>query len=279
MKEIEEKAWVDVFSKGTGLASQDSLEQALKWFELSMLIDPQRYEGYLNYCVTAAKMDNYDKALPYCEKAYQLVPDDGNVQNTYAIVLVKSGKYDEVLEIYDKILKRDPSNINALTNLAMIYGQKGDDQNAMGIYDKILQLEPEHKDAYFNRGLLFMKQAQGYYDKLKEANDYLAADPKNKQLEVNVKQLLVEQKETYSKAESDFGKVVELDPNDTEAIVYFGGSLFHQEKWDEALPVFEKMVSIDPNSKQSWSYLAVVYTKKGMKDKAVDAARKAGISE
>jgi tetratricopeptide (TPR) repeat protein len=279
MGEMEEKAWGDVFSVGASLANQDSLEQALKWFKLATLIDPKRYEGYLNYCVTTAKMNKFDEAMPYCDKAYELMPEDGNVQNTYAVVLLNAGKYDQALGIYNKILERDPSNINVLTNLAMIYGQSGDEKNAMEIYNKILQADPEHKDAYFNRGVLFMKQAQAYYDQIKQANDALAADPKNKSLETKVKQLLAEQKDLYHRAELDFGKVIDLDPNDNEARGYLGASLFHQEKWDEALPAFEKVVSIDANNREAWNYLAVIYTKKGMKEKGEEALKKAGITQ
>ena len=279
MGEMEEKAWGDIFSKGVNLANQDSSEEALKWFKLAISIKPEKYDGYLNYCVTSAKMDKITEALPYCDKAYQLMPEDGNVQNIYAFVLVNAKQYDKALGIYNKILERDPTNINALTNLAMIYGQKGDDSNAMQVYNKILQVDPEQKDTYFNRGLVFMKQAQAYYEQMKQANDALAADPQNKTLEAKVRQLLAEQKEIYHKAELDFAKAMELEPNDNEARGYLGGSLFHQEKWDEALQVFEKLVSLDPNNKEAWNYLAVLYTKKGMKEKGEEALKKAGITQ
>lgn len=267
--------WVTVFNSGVNFATKDSLKKALERFETAILIDSTRYEAWLNGGVQAVKLGDCQKGMRYLKNAYQSKPEDFQVLNTYAQVSFNCREYSEALKIYLKVKEKDPQNVNVLVNIAMIYEQKNQPDSALFIYSQIIEIDPEYKDAYFNRGGLFWNHAQTLYKPLVEIREALEKDPKNQTLIDTSKTLIEEQKDLFSKAEADFKKTLELDPKDQEAMQFLSYSLMSQDKTDEAIKVLEKLIELDPNNKDAWESLAIAYTKKGMKKKAEEAAKKA----
>lgn len=275
IEDIRKDKWVAVFNSGVADAEQDSLEKALEKFKMAIIIDPTRYESYLNAAAQTMKMDNCEQAMEYSEKAYNISPDDIKVLNARAQISFNCKKYDNSLEVYRKLLKMDPQNVNAYVNMATIFELMQLPDSSKVAYDRVIEIDPEYKDAYYNRGILYLNQAIQMYKELVAVRDSLDQNPKDQELIARSKELVSKQREFYHLAEMDFQKAVDLDPDDLEAMQYLGQSLFQQEKTDEAIGVLEKVVQIDPDNKEAWSTLSIAYTKKGDREKALKASERA----
>jgi tetratricopeptide (TPR) repeat protein len=275
IKNIRTQEWATVFNSGVSYMNQDSLEKALDRFENAMIIDSSRYESWLNSGVVALKMNDCPKALGYQKAAYQLKPDDVKVSNTYASTAFSCKEYTEALKIYQKLKEIDPQNVNTLINMATIYEQLAMHDSALAEYSQIINVDPTYRDAYFNRGILYWNTAQGIYKELVALKDSMEQNPSDKKLVERSKELIEKQKELFSKTEQDYKKVMELDPQDKEALELLAFSLISQDKTDEAIIWLEKLVQLDPNNKAAWNSLSIVYTKKGLKEKAREAVEKA----
>ena len=275
IKNIKTQKWATVFNSGVNYMNQDSLEKALERFENAMIIDSSRYESWLNSGVVALKMNDCPKALGYLKTAYQLKMDDVKVSNTYASMAFSCKEYAEALKIYQKLKEMDPQNVNTLINMATIYEQLAMHDSALAMYSQIIAVDPTYRDAYFNRGILYWNRAQGIYKELLAIKDSMEQNPNDKKLVERSKELIEKQKELFSKTEQDYKKVMELDPKDKEALELLAFSLISQDKTDEAIIWLEKLVQLDPNNKEAWNSLSIVYTKKGLKEKAREAAEKA----
>jgi len=273
--EIRKEKWVAVFNSGVTDAEQDSLEKALEKFKMAVIIDPTRYESYLNAAAQTMKMDDCAQAMEYSEKAYQVQPDDIRVLNARAQISFNCKEYDKSLEVYRKLLSMDPQNVNAYVNVATIFELMRMPDSSKVAYDRVIEIDPEYKDAYYNRGILYLNRAIKMYKELVAVRDSLDQNPQDQQLIAKSKELVSKQKEFYHLAEMDFQKAVDLDPDDLEALQYLGQSLFQQEKTDAAIDILEKVVQIDPDNKDAWSTLSIAYTKKGDRQKALEASEKA----
>ncbi|MGB2698361.1 MAG: tetratricopeptide repeat protein [Candidatus Zixiibacteriota bacterium] len=275
IQEIREDKWVAMFNSGVADADKDSLEKALEKFKMAIIIDPTRYESYLNAAAQTMKMDNCEQALKYSNEAYNVKPDDIKVLNAQAQISFNCKEYDKSIEVYRKLLQMDPQNVNAYINMATIFELLRLPDSSKVAYDKVVELDPNYKDAYYNRGILYLNEAIRMYKTLVTVKDSMEQNPKDQRLIDKSKQLVEKQKEFYNLAETDFQKAVDLDPDDLEALQYLGQSLFQQEKTDKAIEILEKVVEINPDNKEVWSTLSIAYTKKGWREKAMEAAEKA----
>jgi tetratricopeptide (TPR) repeat protein len=275
IQEIRKDKWVAMFNSGVNDADQDSLQKALEKFKMAIIIDPTRYEAYLNAAAQTMKMDDCEQALKFSEEAYKVKPNDVKVLNARAQISFNCKKYDTSLEVYRNLLDMDPQNVNALINMAMIFELMQKVDSSKVVYDRIIEIDPGYKDAYYNRGILYLNQAISMYKQLVAVRDSMEKNQNDQGLIDRSKELVDKQREFYHKAEMDFQKAVDLDPDDLEAMQYLGQSLFQQEKTKEAIEILEKVVELNPTNKEAWSTLSIAYTKIGDREKALEAAEKA----
>lgn len=275
IQEIRMDKWVAMFNSGVNDAEQDSSEKALEKFKMAIIIDPTRYEAYLNAAAQTNKMNDCQQAMEYGEKAYQVKPDDIQVLNARAQISFNCKEYDKSLEVYRKLLDMDPQNVNAYINMATIFELMRLPDSSKVAYDRIIEMDPDYKDAYYNRGILHLGRAIRMYKELVTVRDSLEQKPEDQELIAKSKQLVSSQRESYNLAEMDFRRTVELDPDDLEAMQYLGQSLFQQEKTEGAIQILEELVEIDPTNRDAWSTLSIAYTKMGWREKAVEASERA----
>jgi len=255
---------------------QSLYQKSLEQYELAMMVDSTHFESYVNGAFAATKLGDSEKALGYFKKAYELKPDDPDVLGNYFAILLQNKKYDEALKVSDQILKINPDNTDILFNRAIILDNLGRSDETMKLYDEILQKAPDSKDVYFNRGLLYLNKTSQIAKELITLRDSMENDPKNQTYIDRSKSLIDEQKSYFSKAESDFSKILQLSPDDLEAMKFLGYCYLNEEKPEKSIEVLEKLVQKNPDEKEAWGYLSIAYAKKGMVDKAKEAQKKAG---
>lgn len=253
---------------------QHLYEKALELYELNMQLDSTRYEPFVNAGFVASKLNQTDKALTYFKKAYELKPDDPDVLGNYFAALLNNKKYEEALKVSDAILKINPDNVNILFNRAIILENLGREQEILDLYNKIVEKDSNAKDAFFNRGLWYLNQTGKIAKQLIALRDSMENNPKAQALIERSSNLIEEQKSFFNKAGSDFSRVLQLSPNDQEAMRFLGYCYLNEEKPEKAIEVLEKLVQNKPDDKDAWGYLSIAYAKKGMIDKAKEAEKK-----
>ena len=272
--------WKDCSSNAALAILLEKLKQALytkslELYELATLVDSTRYESFINGAFVATKLNQLEKALSYYKKAYELNPDLLEVLNNYFAVLLNNKKYEEALKISKEILEKNPNDLSTLFNQAVILENLGREQETMELYNKIIAQDPNSKDVYFNRALLFLNKTNQIAKELVALRDSLLNNPKSQTLIDKSQRLIEEQKEFFSKAGADFKKVLELAPDDSESMRFLGYCLLNQGKTDDAIGVLETLVQKEPDNKEAWGHLSILYTKKGLAEKAKEAEKKA----
>ena len=244
--------WAKHFNAGISEFQTDNLAGAAHEFERTTEADPRQIKGWLNLAKVYAGLAMGDSAT-YAVKEYatidKLIAMTTSDSEDYASVLalsghvmVKRGMKDEAVKIFDKLLLEDAANYEEVERAGNEYLVQKDWETAATFLqmavDARKKTESEDFESYYNLGVAYYNAKNC----AKAVESYLSAydiDPENKQ--GNYSLLL-----TYYTCE-----------------MYDDGILQGQkysEKWPE-----------DPNG---WRLLSLSYSKKGMKIKAEEAARK-----
>ena len=146
-------------------------------------------------------------------------------------MLYRTGKFQESIRILEKAVALDPE-------FALAHVKISEDYNYLG--------NVEQADKYLTKALSLLNKVSEREYYLIQA--YAAYTP---EMEME-----------------NYQKLLELYPDDLEAIGYLASRYRNTEEWDLALENFEKIIAIDPQEELAYENVAYVYTAKGQYEKA-----------
>lgn len=152
-----------------------------------------------------------EKAITAIQDAKKENPDNIALIQAEADVYYKMGDKEKYNELMQSILEKNPNDPSVYYNLGVTAAELGKNEEAIGYYKKALELEPEMNNARMNIVVAILAKERGLID---EMNDLGMSKEDNKRYE----ELEEERKDIYTDAIPHLEKVVELDPDNTEAI-------------------------------------------------------------
>jgi tetratricopeptide (TPR) repeat protein len=137
--------------------------------------------------------------------------------------LERQKKDSAALKCYNKALAIDPNNVVALSNKGAVLANMGDHLNAFKSFNRALELKPNDRNASINKKMLIdhiveNNLAEGHY---------------------------FSGKENFSKAKKYYDNVLEVDPNNIEALNGKAMSLLNSNNPKPALPYLNKALKLD----------------------------------
>lgn len=138
--------------------------------------------------------------------------------------------------------------------------------DSINAFEQVTRLRPEYKDGYINLGLTYIDwekydEGRGPLDKA------LALKPNDARALYYM--ALVERRARHSDAEiADLEKVVAQFPESRDARRELGISYYQQHRADDAMEQFKALQAIDPDDLAAHYNLAILYRRKGMRQKA-----------
>jgi tetratricopeptide (TPR) repeat protein len=249
--ETRKDLWIKFYNDGVPLFNDKKYSEAVTFFELALLIDPENIDGFkergLCYVMMSTLEKDSIKAKELEDKAlsdfdYIIARDpEGKelpIRINKASIFYRNGQYDKAEPVYLEILKFDPQNIDAISKLALIYQNAGESEKAIEMYDKVTKTNPNNPDLWFNMGILYFQMGN------------------------------------FAKAQESFDKVLDMNPNDVETMMNLVSSFWKAEMYKEAIPYLERVVAIEPMNVLAWQFLSVAYAKNGETTKANEAFKK-----
>jgi tetratricopeptide (TPR) repeat protein len=246
----------------------------------------------------------FDKSINSFHYAIKIQPDSSDTYKNLAFVYMSDENYDEAIGPLKEIIKRE-HELDGYRFLGEIYYNKG----------MIAQAEDSIKAVgYFNQAIEVLEEGRKYHPGDSElllvlSNSYIGAnkidiaidafkegviqEPENKYYRYNYGVLLLGSEE-YEKAEEQFLKAIEIDPEYQNAIyniavtyVRWGThinkeaeergemSSEYKEKYKAALPYLQKVIEAKEDDAAMWELLGRVYTVLDMQKEATEAFNKA----
>lgn len=243
--------WAKHFNNGLSEFQTENLAGAAHEFELTTQADPRQVKGWLNLTKVYYQLSLNDST--YAERTYQTVDtliakttekdsEYGSVLALTGQVMVKRGMKEQAVSIFEKLLLDDPANYEEVERAGNEFLAQRDWANGAQFLQMAIdarkKTSSEDFESYYNLGVAYFNAK----DCPKAVDAYLSAlgiDPENKQ------------------------------GNYSLLLAYY-----QCEMYDDAILQGQQYSEKWPDDANGWRILSLSYSKKGMKLKAEEAAKK-----
>ena len=229
------------------------IEESLRLLNAAEMIFPRRRpEALMNMGVLYEQLGRRDEAIDAFGAALEIIrgPQTGEMmqrdsmlargwldQEAYlapnrARLLSLEERYLEAANEYDVLLARDPGNITARSQMAAALAAGGMADSAQAIYDHLLAGDDMGIGDYFNIGVGL----------------YMADD--------------------LVKAAEAFQKVVDVSPQNRDALLNLTTSLYQANEWAACAPAGRQLVDLDPYGGNNYLMLARCLSETGQEQEA-----------
>jgi type IV pilus assembly protein PilF len=164
---------------------------------------------------------------------------------------MQQGKLELALEKLEKALKFDSSYVDAHTVIAVLYERINDQRKASEHYRRAVELAPRNGAVNNNYGAFLCRT--GKLDEAAQRFATAVADPFYKTPDVAYSNsgTCFLQADKFDRAEQDFRRAVEINPNSSEALFHLAGVLFRKNDFLRArafLQRFEALGAASPDA-------------------------------
>jgi tetratricopeptide (TPR) repeat protein len=200
-------------------------------------------DGYQGQIDAYRDIHQWKEAGQVAAAAAKALPKDHDVQIVYAQQLADLGQVDQALSIARSQLTNTPADLDVHQRLAEMYirlKRFPDAEQEIQKADALVKTSQDRLFVYFLRGEFFDRQKM------------------------------------YDKAEEQFRKALEIDPQNAAVLNYLGYMLAdHDQKLPEALKMIREAVLLEPQNYAYLDSLGWVYYKTGQYELAEENIRKA----
>jgi tetratricopeptide (TPR) repeat protein len=213
-----------------------------------------------------------DYVLLYSRVAEHLSPDHIDAVITSAELLESLGRYELATAAYKRVPRDHPSFLAAELGRADTLRRAEKTDAAIEVLEQLAETHPDQPTVHVSAGDLFRQlerfdEAVKAYDKAIALYEAREAD----QWFVHyARAISYERQGIWDKAEADFRRALELNPEQPQVLNYLGYSLVEkQSKLDEALDMIERAVEARPESGYIVDSLGWVLYRLGRYDEAI----------
>ena len=264
-----EEAWIELFNQAIGPLDAGNTEEGIRFLEAAeAMFSGQRPEALINLGVSYNNVGRTDDAIaaygsaldvirgPRMEEVDSATSVDWsgrelNVTFNRAQLLSMEERYDEAAAEYEAYLATSPGDVGALSSLAAVLSQAGMPDSAQAIYNNLLSGTGLGMREYLNIGVGLYNAA----DKQKAAASTQADS--------------AGAAEVFQEAAKAFREVVEVAPENRDAVFNLAQSYYESEDWEALIPVAERLVALDGYNRDSYTILGQGLARIGDEQEAV----------
>ncbi len=252
---------------------------ALEWFEKVLVQDEDDASTLNNIAVAQYNLGDVKQALTNFQKSI----DSGSVDAQFNLAMhhMKNRDYKEALDLLDS------ENVDATFGRGIVHMEQGNDEEALSAFRRVLEMIPHHAGAYYNMGFISTRMGRyeeslAYIRKGMEIEPnydnekyHLSLDPALSEFgpyyvpklhtsatkivdevfrpqAVSSEELLAEAEDLLSKNDIDGAlakveDVLNLDLEDSRAVVLKAEILYHHEQADAAMDLLDSYQQEHPD--------------------------------
>lgn len=235
------KFWVEVYNeavntyKNVGSAFDDVereelLQAALEKFQNGAAIDPTVSQTYASIATVYLDMQQFEDAKQAISQAVDIDPENPKVLIVAGQIFSRHGDCNVAADYLKRAVDAEPNNTAAIRALASTYYDCDDLDGAIITYESAISKETDTSikcDLYFNLGVLY------------------------------------NQDDNFALAELNFQQVMDLCPDDSEALIGIAIAYRNAEKWRQAERVYRELIAIESDNPDHYKGLAVCLYQQG----------------
>jgi len=228
--------------------------------------------------VALSRDGSLDLALVFLRLGVYLDPSSDVVALALGQLLDSAGQHEAANKIYDAVPAKSALKATAVVRVAQNLDALGDREEAIRRLRNIVAVSPDDLDAVSVLGDLlrydekYLESAEAYTAAIEITGGESPADWRF----YYVRGIAYERAKEWPKAEADFQRALELNPDQPQVLNYLGYSWIDMDMHlDEALEMIETAVEAQPNDGYIIDSLGWAFYKLGRMDEAVETLERA----
>ena len=286
--EEDPTSWEAHFYLALALAEQGKYSEASREFTKARELVPEKkkdmveqsqrhyFAEHYNRGINAISTRNYKRAVDELEKAVAIYPQDPKGYINLGVAYSNIGDEEKALESFKNAVQADSTSAEAWRNLGISYQAMGQFELARDAYEKVVSLKPDDPEGLFSLGDMYFNLED--YEKALQNYEKAAEELTDAALEYQIGACYFKLKK-YENAAMAFQKSASLAQNKEpdiyqDALYNLGVSYLRMDEYDAAIATFERLLTMQ-ESAEIHEMLGAAYSKKGMKEKAIEEFGKA----
>ncbi len=253
---------------GQVLATNNGVDAALIYLRLALFLNPASDIAKLELAELYGNLEQYDKAISVIDGIREGSPFWINARVRKSLYLNALQKTDDAVAMLAGALEKNPKDEQLLQTLASLESARKKYEAAIPYYDRAIELagEPEKKQwgLYYARGIAYERTKQW----AKAEPDFkkaLELDPEQGAVLNYLGYSWLDQNMNIPEAFDLIKKAVRLKPNDGYIIDSLGWGYYIQKDYDQAVKHLDKAVELRPEDPTLNDHLGDVYWRLGRK--------------
>jgi tetratricopeptide (TPR) repeat protein len=268
------------------------LNEAVDAYEKARAAQPKNVDVLKGLAQAYVAQQNLEKIIQTYRDIVAVNPRDTYSILILANVLAKTGHEQEAITYYERVIDQRRGYINTYLLLGQLYEQIQRDRDALDLYKRALLIDTRNKDLLERFENLVAKSAgsRGRQAVLAQYEKFAKEYPNSSEIQrLYANRLLAESealksgtnanptlRENYiNQAIQQFRRVLEIDTENTEALLALGQLLMQQKQYDEATKYFEKAVDISPDKLDVYDAIVAALLARNDRNRAVEIYQRA----
>jgi tetratricopeptide (TPR) repeat protein len=208
------------------------------------LLDSQ-LDGLHAYATCLVKLKRLDNAIEVFQRAVTLQPEEPRQRSLLASLQLMAHKPQDAIATLAPILQGGSANPQVLELASSAYEDAGDTTQAVSMLRQAILADPQNVSLYLDFAQISAAH-DSYQVGVNAVSDGIQQQPKSAQLYL-ARGVLYVQLAQYEKAEADFEKAYELDPNQSLSIAAQGLTAVQSNDLDRVLKLVRAKLAHRPN--------------------------------
>lgn len=261
------------YELGIAFQKLGNLERAEAEWLNAVRLRPDLFDAQRSLALLAMRQGDMNTLEPAATQMIRLQPASQEGYALRALSHINRQRYTAAEEDIRKAIELDPQSHLAYVergNLKFVQKQYSEAGKA---YQDALDRDPNSTDAL--RGLMNTYLAQNQVDKaLAIVNAQIAKSPANSSFYYLLGSVLFRDKKDLDGAEAAFNRSVELDKNNSDAVIKLGQAQAAKGEIDQAIATYQQAIKDHPRGPDFYTLVGELYESKRDWTKAQDAYQK-----
>jgi tetratricopeptide (TPR) repeat protein len=265
---VEEGLAESFLGIGQVLATNNGVDAAQIYLRLALFLNPASDIAKLELAELYGNLEQYDKAVSAIDAVRENSPFSVNARVRKALYLNALQKSGEAVALLTAVLEKNPKEETLLQTLASIESARKKYDAAIPYYDRAIALigtpEKKHWGLFYARGIAYERTKQ-WAKAERDFKKALELDPEQGAVLNYLGYSWLDQNINIPAAFDLIKKAVKLKPNDGYIIDSLGWGYYIQKDYEQAVKHLDKAVELRPEDPTLNDHLGDVYWRLGRK--------------
>jgi tetratricopeptide (TPR) repeat protein len=234
---------------------------AVAHFDKAGALIESQLDGLHAHATCLVRLQQPDAAIPVFQRAVALQPDNPRERQLLAAVQLMAEKPQDAIATLAPLLQAPQPDVETLGLASAAYEKSGDTPHAVATLRQAILLDPKNIDLYLDFANIAFAH-ESFQVGIEVMSDGLGLQPDAAPLYV-ARGVLYVQLADYEKAEADFEKANELDPNQALSAAAQSLAAVQENGLDRALATIQARLARKPNDAYLLYLQADVLSQKG----------------